>query len=310
MATICLTGGTGLIGTSLTHYLISQGHQIHILTRNPVREQPKTGIKYFNWNPDKQTIDSAALAKADALIHLAGANVAEKRWTSQRKKEILDSRVNSSRLIVDALKQHPHQIKTVISASAIGWYGPDEKTIFTENMPAHDDFLGTTCRAWEESIEPVRQLGIRLVKLRTGIVLANEGGALTEFKKPLRAGIAPILGSGKQMISWIHIEDLVSMFAFALENPTLEGVYNAVAPNPVNNKTLMLTLAKTLRKFYIPIHVPAFVLKIMLGEMSIEVLKSCTVSAEKIQRTGFEFLYSKIEDGVKELINPEGVVRL
>ena len=301
MATICITGGTGMIGTGLALYLTAKGHQIHILTRNPSAYHSTANIRYFSWDPDLETIDPAALEKADALIHLAGAHVAEKRWTAKRKKEILDSRVNSSRLIGRALQQYPHNIQCVVSASAIGWYGPDQQTTFNETMPAYHDFLGTTCRAWEESIEPVTKLGIRLVKLRTGIVLSNEGGALEEFKKPLRFGIAPILGSGRQIISWIHIQDLIRMFEYAIEKPSIEGIFNAVAPNPVSNKTLMLTLAKTIRRFYIPIYVPAFLLKIILGEMSIEVLKSCTVSAEKIQLTGFKFSYMTIDETLKEL---------
>ena len=284
-----------MIGTALTNYLSAKGHQIHILTRNPRRFHNTANIHYFSWDPDLQTIDPAAIEKADGLIHLAGAHVAEKRWTQKRKKEILDSRVNSSRLICRALQEYPHAIQCVASASAIGWYGPDQQTIFTETMPAHHDFLGTTCRAWEESIEPVTSLGIRLIKLRTGIVLSNEGGALEEFKKPLRFGIAPILGSGRQMISWIHIQDLIRMFEYAIENPQLEGVFNAVGPKPVSNKTLMLTLAKTHCRFFIPIYVPAFLLRIILGEMSIEVLKSCTVSSDKIRQSGFRFMYPTIE---------------
>ncbi|MBU6159143.1 MAG: TIGR01777 family oxidoreductase, partial [Bacteroidetes bacterium] len=215
MATICITGGTGMIGTGLALYLSGKGHQIHILTRNPSAYPSTANIRYFSWDPDLEKLDPVALEKADALIHLAGANVAEKRWAAKRKKEILDSRVKSSQLITRALRQYPHNIQCVASASAIGWYGPDEKNIFTENMPAHNDFLGNTCRAWEESIEPVTNLGIRLVKLRTGIVLSNEGGALEEFKKPLRFGIAPILGSGRQIISWIHIQDLIRLFEYA-----------------------------------------------------------------------------------------------
>jgi hypothetical protein len=206
------------------------------------------------------------------------------------------------------LKEIPNKVKTVISASAIGWYGADtavsRKQGFTEEAPADTQFLGETCRLWEESIRPVEQMGIRLVKLRTGIVLGNEGGALAEFKKPLKAGIAAILGDGRQMVSWIQADDLCRMYLHALENEEIRGAYNAVAPHPVSNKQLTVTLAKQMRgNFYIPVHVPSFVLKIALGEMSIEVLKSATVSSRKIEATGFSFRYPTIEMALQQLFD-------
>ena len=190
----------------------------------------------------------------------------------------------------------------MVSASAIGWYGPDRilpnPTPFAESDPADESFLGSTCRQWEESIEPVTQSGKRLVKLRIGIVLSKDGGALKEFIKPLKFGVAAILGSGKQIISWIHIDDLVQLFITAMEIETWQGTYNAVAPNPVSNKELTLQLAKSRKKFFIPIHVPTFILKIMLGEMSVEILKSATVSSQKVQKAGFQFSFPTIKDAL------------
>ncbi len=300
MATILITGGTGLVGKALGQALQEKGYSVIILSRQVDKKSERPGLSYATWNAETQTIDKEAIAKADYIIHLAGAGVADKRWTKKRKQEIVDSRVNSSKLIVDSLKNIPNKVKVVVSASAIGWYGPDpdipNPTPFAEDAPAHDDFLGTTCKLWEESIEPITQLGIRLVKLRTGIVLSNQGGALKEFLKPLKIGVAAILASGKQIISWIHIDDLVSMYIAAIENQNINGVYNAVAPNPVSNKELTLELARAKKKFFIPIHVPSFILKIMLGEMSIEVLKSTTVSSSKIQLSGFNFKYPAIKD--------------
>jgi len=302
MATILITGGTGLVGKALGQALLEKGYRVIILSRQVDKKSETPGLSYATWNVAAQTIDKEAIAKADYIIHLAGAGVADKRWTKKRKQEIVDSRVNSSKLIVDSFKTIPNKVKAVVSASAIGWYGPDpaipNPKPFTEEAAANDDFLGTTCKLWEESIEPVTQLGIRLVKLRTGIVLSNEGGALKEFLKPLKFGVAAILASGKQIISWIHIDDLVNMYVAAIENENINGVYNAVAPKPVSNKELTLELAKSRKKFFIPIHVPSFILKIMLGEMSTEVLKSATVSSNKIQRSGIDFTYPAIKEAL------------
>ena len=302
MPTVIITGGTGLVGKVLGQALLEKGYDVIVLTRGggPVtnRSQSITGVRYAEWNIEKQTIDKKAIAEADYIIHLAGAGVADKRWTKKRKQEILESRVNSCKLIVDTLKSIPNKVKTVVSASAIGWYGPDpvipNPKPFEEDNAPNNDFLGTTCRQWEESIEPINTLGKRLVKLRIGIVLSKDGGALKEFIKPLKFGVAAILGNGKQLISWIHIDDLVRMFIAAIENSTMNGVYNAVAPHPVSNKELTLQLAKSRKKFFVPIHVPSFVLKIALGEMSIEVLKSTTVSCSKVQLSEFDFSYPDI----------------
>lgn len=299
MQTVLITGGTGLVGKALGQALLAKGYQVIILTRETSRQSSIANLTYANWNVEQQTIDKKALASADYIIHLAGAGVADKRWTAKRKKEILDSRVNSSKLIVDSLQKVQHNVKAVVSASAIGWYGPDtvvpNPTPFIETDQPNADFLGSTCKLWEESIEPVTAAGIRLVKLRTGIVLSKDGGALKEFLKPLKFRVAAILGNGKQVISWIHIDDLVSMYIDTIENDKISGAYNAVAPVPVSNKQLTLTLARSRKKFFIPIHVPSFILKIVLGEMSVEVLKSTTVSSAKMESTGFIFSFSAID---------------
>ncbi|MBK9463797.1 MAG: TIGR01777 family protein [Chitinophagaceae bacterium] len=306
MPTVIITGGTGLVGKALGHALLAKGYHIIILTRTlpSTDHSPQSikGIQYAKWDIESQTIDENAIASADYIIHLAGAGVADKRWTKKRKQEIVDSRVKSCKLLADSLKTISNKVKAVVSASAIGWYGPDRilpnPTPFAESDPADESFLGSTCRQWEESIEPVTQSGKRLVKLRIGIVLSKDGGALKEFIKPLKFGVAAILGSGKQIISWIHIDDLVRLFIMAMENETWQGTYNAVAPNPVSNKELTLQLAKSRKKFFIPIHVPTFVLKIMLGEMSVEILKSATVSSKKVQKAGFQFSFPTIKDAL------------
>ncbi len=308
MTTILITGGTGMVGRRLTQLLTDKGYDVIILSRRSAgAPQALSTVSYANWDIDRQTIDKSAIAKADYIIHLAGAGIADKRWSKERKQEIVDSRVKSSSLLVKALAANTNQVKSVISSSAIGWYGADtEKSKqqgFTEEAIADTEYLGETCRLWEESIEPVRKQGIRLVKLRTGIILSNEGGAFVEFKKPLKAGIAGILGSGRQVISWIHVDDLCRMFIYAIEKEEMYGAYNAVAPHPVSNQYLTIALAKQMRgKFYIPVYVPSFVLKIMLGEMSIEVLKSATVSCRKIQLAGFDFSFPNVEKAISELL--------
>jgi uncharacterized protein len=308
MATVLITGGTGLIGRALAFQLIERGYRVVVLTRKPSREIAPFGtgepLSYAIWNVETGQFPLELLSQIDHIVHLAGANVGKGRWTAGRKKEIARSRIESGSLLVKALKDHPNQVKAVIGASAIGWYGADTGKPFIETDPAADDFLGGTCRAWEESMSPLRSLGKRLVILRTGIVLAREGGALPAFRAPLKAGIGAILGDGKQMISWIHLEDLCRLYVQAIEDPSLEGIYNAVSPQPVANKTLVLCLAQQLRgRFFIAVHVPAFLLKIALGEMSVEVLKSCTVDAQKARDRGFRFTFPSLEAALKNLSN-------
>jgi len=308
MPTVLITGGTGLIGKALSELLLQKGYQVIILSRTVPDQQAgdSPDLTYAHWDIARQTVDAAAVQKADYIIHLAGAGVADKRWTSKRKKEIINSRIKGSALLVKAMTENANRVKAVISASAIGWYGPDpiipNPKPFTENDLPANDFLGETCKQWEESIEPVTQLGKRLVILRTGLVLSKAGGALKEFIKPLRFGIAAILGNGKQIISWIHIDDICRLYLRGIEDESMHGVFNAVAPTVVSNKSLTLQLAKAIKhSFYIPVYIPSAILKLVLGQMSIEVLKSATVSAAKIKNTGFSFIYPTAESAINQL---------
>jgi uncharacterized protein len=303
METVIITGGTGLIGTALTNLLTSKGYKVIILSR---RKHATIGnVSYALWDLKTSYIDPEAIKAADHIIHLAGAGVADKRWTEKRKKEIVNSRVDGSKLLVKALTEINNKVRTVVSASGMGWYGPDRKnaTPFVESDPPSEDFLGATCRLWEQSIKPVVDLEKRLVYLRTGIVFSTKGGAFKEFLKPLRGGVAAILGSGEQMISWIHIDDLCRMYLSAIENHEMFGQYNACAPETISNKQLMLKIAKARRRPYIPVHIPEFVLKIVLGEMSIEVLKSATMDDSRIRTTGFNFIFPTVDAALNDFIS-------
>jgi uncharacterized protein (TIGR01777 family) len=324
METVLITGGTGMIGNALTQALIERGFNVIILTRhindkhktkNPVRpparlihsggEHPGGDkLSYAIWDVEKQTLDKNAFAKADYIIHLAGANFADKRWTDKRKQEIVSSRVDSAKLIIESLKTVPNKIKVVISASGVSWYGADDNKMrksFSENDPPANDFMAETCREWEAAIEPASFLGKRLIKFRIGPVLSADGGAYVEFKNPVKFGLVGIIGNGQQILSWIHIDDLVRAILFSMETEQMEGVYNVVSPKPVSNKELILEIAKSTGKFFIPVHAPSFALKIVFGEMIGEILKSTTVSSEKLQKAGFIFQYPQIGSAILQL---------
>jgi uncharacterized protein (TIGR01777 family) len=305
MQTVLITGGTGMIGKALTTLFLERGYKVIVLTRKDKRAH-RLNLSFAKWDVEKGEIDVEALQQANIIVHLAGEGVADKRWTVKRKQAIVDSRVHSGNLLVKALTENKHQVSTFIAASAIGWYGPDTAASlengFVETDPADDSYLGNTCKLWEESTAAIEGMGIRVVRLRIGIVLNKRGGALAEFLKPAKFALATILGTGKQVVSWIHHQDLCKMMLYAIETLAVQGVYNAVAPNPVTNKKLVLTIAKNKYPIYFSSFVPAFLLKIMLGEMSIEVLKSANVSALKIQTAGFVFDYPTIEEAIPDLI--------
>lgn len=306
METVMITGGTGMIGKALTRALLEKNYRVIILSRQQISQGEKPNLSYAMWDVEKQQIDNKAVASANHIIHLAGENIAARRWTKKRKQQIADSRIKGGELIVKALQANPNKVRTVVSASAIGWYGSDPNIpnthSFTENDLPADNFLGETCKRWEQSLQPVTAMGKRFVRFRTGIVLSRKGGALEEFRKPIRFGIATILGSGRQVISWIHIDDLVRLYIRSIEDPNLEGPYNAVAPLPVTNKGLVIQLARKKRgNFFIPIYVPSFVLRLVLGEMAIEVLKSATVSSARLKEAGFVFQFPSVTAAINNL---------
>jgi uncharacterized protein (TIGR01777 family) len=336
MSTILITGGTGTIGKVLSRMLLDMGHHVIILSRSapadglpaphglpPERlasvdapeffppERIPASPQHLRWDPATGYVDPEAIRQADYIVHLAGAGVADQRWSAKRKIVIEESRTKTSALLVKSLQEIPNKVQAVISSSAIGWYGPDpvvpNPRPFEETAPPADDFLGTTCRRWEAAISPAASLGKRLVIIRTGIVLSKQGGALAEFKKPVRFGIAAILGSGRQTVSWIHEADLCRLFIRAIEDKEWTGIYNGTAPEPVTNRTLTLELARQLKgRYFVPVYVPSFVLRIGVGEMSVEVLKSVTVSAKKTRSAGFQFIYPTIGNALTDLLQKPG----
>lgn len=306
MATIGITGGTGFVGRHLSGLLKDKGCEVVIFTTHPEKRHHGDGLTYSYWDPRRNKCDLSALGKLDGVIHLAGAGIADKRWTKKRKEEIVTSRTDSTRFLINQLRQHAPNCKTFIAASAIGFYGPDKDgKPFNENSPACNDFLGKTCVLWEnESLAASEHF--RTVVFRFGIVMGKDDGAFKQMATPVKFGIMPILGSGKQVISWIHVDDLARLIWFAISNDKLEGVYNAVTPEPVSQKGLMKAIAGQKRLFRVPAPVPALALKLLFGEMSKEVLKSCTVDGSKIREHGFEFKYPTIDKAVKAILHTNG----
>ncbi len=296
---ILITGASGLVGKRLTELLLQKGYQVFHLGRS----NKGGSVPTFLWNVEKHVIDSAALANVDTVIHLAGAGVADKRWTSDRKKEILESRTKSTALLFEALKKEKHHVTTFVSASAVGYYGfglSDE--VFTEESKSGSDFLAQVTRQWEEEVDKITLLGIRVVKLRIGIVLSEKGGALAEMAKPIKLGVGAPLGSGKQYLTWIHLDDLCSMFSKAIDDQQMNGVYNAAGPEWVTNAEMTKSIAKVLKKpLWLP-PIPNFVMKIVLGEMADMVLNGSKISAKKIQKAGFKFRFTKLDEALKDLL--------
>lgn len=300
MLTILISGGTGLVGKHLSEKLKEKGYRVAVLSRTSKKD---IDIPTFAWDIEKKQIDKEAIETADCIIHLAGAAIAEKRWTEKRKQLIIDSRVKSGQLIFDNVKENKNKLKIFISASAIGYYGAiTSDKVFTETDPPANDFLGETCKQWEQSVDKFEELGIRTVKIRTGVVLSKQGGALEKMMTTVKMGIGSALGSGKQYMPWIHIDDLCGIYIKAIENTQMNGVYNAVAPDHKTNMDYVKILARLLKKpLWLP-NVPSIALKIIFGSMSEIILKGSRVSSEKIRAAGYNFLFPDLESALTDLV--------
>lgn len=299
---VLITGGTGLVGTALTTLLVEKGYLVTILTRNKNLTSKHPNIAYSYWDINKGVIDKEELLSANYMVHLAGAGIADKPWSVKRKTEILDSRVEPIKLIYNSLKNNAHQLKTFVSASGVGYYGAiTTNTIFDETATPANDFLGKTCLQWEQAVDELNDLSIRTVKLRTGIVLAKNGGALPKMMQPFKFCLGAALGSGKQIMPWIHIDDLAQLYVAAIENDSFNGAYNAIAGN-VSNKDFSKMLSKTMNKpFWLP-NVPGFMLKLFLGEMAVILLEGSAASNQKLLQTGFKLKFTNLEMGLKDLL--------
>lgn len=296
---ILIGGGSGLVGSRLTELLTQKGYQVRHLGRTA----KEGAVRTFAWDVNKQTMDERAFEGVTAVINLAGANVNGRRWTAAYKKELVDSRIDSTKMIVDYLNNKSHSVKNFISGSAIGFYGfGDGSTWFRETDLPSTDFMSQLVSGWEHEASKVNSKNIKVATVRTGIVLSQRGGALEEMARPIKLYVGAPLGSGKQIVSWVHIDDLCRIFIHILDND-LSGPYNGVAPEPATNEAITKAIAKALHKpLWLP-DIPGFVLKIILGEMANAVVNGSMVSADKIRSTGFEFQYPALEEAIGSIFH-------
>ena len=296
---VLLAGGTGLVGDRLCQILLQNGYRVIILSR---KKYSNGNIPVYEWDIDNGLIDENAILRADYVINLTGAGIADKRWTPERKKILIESRTKSTALLLATFQKLNHFPKAYLSAAAIGFYGNRADEILDEDSSSGNGFLSECCIAWENAVQEITNIGIRTVVCRIGVVLSTQGGALAETIKPMRFGLASFFGTGKQYYSWVHIDDLCNIFLRGIEDETLSGTYNAVAPNPVTNKEFTKILKYCYPKFTILAPVPSFVMRLILGEMADVVLTSSIVSSAKIEQEAFVFQYPDLTFALKDLL--------
>lgn len=295
---VLITGGSGSVGKHLSELLLSKGYEVAHLSRS---KTSLPNIKTFLWNVEQNQIDEQCIDGVDIIVHLAGAGIADSRWTDERKKVIIESRTKSIQLVYQLLKTHIHQVKTVVSASASGYYSERGDAIMKETDSPNNDFLGECSVLWENAVDEAISLGIRVVKFRTGVILDKKSGALPKIAAPIKFGVGSPLGNGKQWTSWIHLDDVVEMYLKGIEDESLNGAYNMATPNPLTNKDLTLAIAKKLNKpLWLP-NVPAFILKLIFGEMSAVVLGSTKMDIQKIEQAGFKFKFPTIKSALNNI---------
>ncbi|TVQ77428.1 MAG: TIGR01777 family protein [Flavobacteriales bacterium] len=293
---VLITGGSGLVGSALRSILKKNKIDCVYLTTSKKRAEENPHA--FYWNPESMEIDAKAWENVDSVVHLAGSTI-NQPWTEKGKRDIIDSRVNSTKTLVHGLKNQPNSVVRVVAASAIGWYANEQENWQYENDAPGNGFLSDAVIRWEEELQTLEPFNLAIV--RVGVVLSTKGGALPTIALPVKLGIGSPIGSGQQFMPWVHIDDLCGIFQFLLDNQSLTGIYNGVAPEAINNREFTKTLAKVLgRPFFFPA-VPSFVLRIALGERADMVLRSNKVSAEKISKAGYRFLFPKTVEALEHL---------
>jgi len=295
---ILITGGSGFIGQHLSSLFRENNYPVAILSRSQ-----NTSPGRFHWDPDHAELDIESLKNTGTIIHLAGASIGEGRWTNNYKQTLLESRVKGARLLYEKLKQNPFGVRTFISASAIGYYGNSGEQWVDEKSPPGHDFLAETCLHWENEVDKIASLGIRVVRVRTGLALASDGGILPVMAKPVRWGAGAVLGTGEQFMSWIHMNDLGRIYLMAVENERLNGPVNAVAPRPEMNKVFTRVLARSLHRPLLLPRAPGFVMRLILGEKADLVLFGQRVACNKIVEMGYRFEFSDLEDALSDILN-------
>ena len=300
MAKILITGGSGSIGKHLIPRLLFKGHQVSIIGRS---KKDIPGVESYTWDLVNQSMDENALNDVIHIIHLAGAGIADKPWSPKRKQEIVESRVKPLQMMAQLLIKRNQRIKAIISSSAVGFYGGlTSDKIFTEEDSSANDFLGTTCQMWEDAVQVFKPVADREVRIRTGVVLMKEDGALPKLASPAKFGLGAAVGTGNQWMPWIHIDDMTNIYLAAIEDTNLSGSYNAVAPAHVNQSGFIKKIGKAVnRPVFLP-SVPGFLLKAVLGEMSKVVTEGSRVSSQKLIDTGFEFQYTDLQPALNNLL--------
>lgn len=301
MATILITGGSGLIGTALTKALLEEGHTVRHLGR---RAGERNGVRTHMWDIHAGTVDVEAMRSVDHIVHLAGAGIADKRWTRARVQELIDSRALSALLLLRAAREQGVEPRSFVSAAGINYYGAvTGSKVYTEHDPAGADTIGRISLEWEAAVDQWSAV-CRVVKLRTPVVLAAHGGALPKLMAPVKWGAGAPLGTGRQWMPWVHLDDLVQAYRKALFEPGLAGAYNVCAPQDVTNADMMRTVARVLGKpFFLP-PVPGFLLRLALGELSSILLEGSRASNERLVRTGFTFKHPRLEGALRDLLDP------
>ncbi len=295
--TVLITGGSGFIGSYLTKHLENKGFEVRILSRTITKKG------FYHWNPDMETIDESAFFGLDHIIHLAGASIADKKWTKKRKKVLIDSRVKSTSFLLSSLEKHKHSLslKSIVCTSAIGFYGNRGDKLLTERDKVGDDFLAEVCQQWEHTTKKLAQYAPNFNIVRIGLVLAKDGGALPKMLMTKTLGVLNYFGNGQQYYSWIHIKDLVGIFTSLLHKNQNQEVYNAVAPNPIRNKAFIESIATTSKRAIV-VPIPSWALRLIMGEMADVVLNSNNVSSAAIQQTGYQFVFPELKNALEDLL--------